>query len=166
MTSQVMDRVTRAGHHGPMFNPPETSMSLIASLTSPQGLRRVLWADVASGAAMAALHLAMPDALGGWLGLPAGLLGASGALVLPFVLLAAALAMQSPPHRLALGLLVLGNMAWVVASLWLLLAGPLALTGLGQAYIGVQALAVLVLAELQWMGGRRLGAALHAAPAH
>lgn len=130
-------------------------MSLIASLTSPAGLRRVLWADALSGSGTAVLHLALAGSLSALLGLPGPLLSASGILLLLYVALAGTLALQATPSRALLGALVIGNFAWVVACLALLFGGWVAPTMLGEAYLVVQAVAVLVLAELQWMALRR-----------
>ena len=130
-------------------------MSLIASLTSPVGLRRVLWADALSGSGSAALHLAFTASLSSLLGLPGALLTASGLALLVYVALAGSLALQGTPSRSLLGLLVIGNFAWVIACLALLFGGIVSPTPLGQAYLVVQAVAVLVLAELQWMALQR-----------
>lgn len=130
-------------------------MSLIASLTSPAGLRRVLWADALSGSGTAVLHLALAGALSTLLGLPGALLSASGMLLLLYVALAGALALQATPSRALLGTLVVGNFAWALACLALLFGGLVSPTPLGQAYLVVQAVAVLVLAELQWTALRR-----------
>lgn len=137
-------------------------MSLIASLTSPAGLRRVLWADAASGTAMGVLHLGAPALLADLLGISPTLLTTSGWLLLPFVVLAGWLALQRQPSRGALTLLIAGNFAWVVASAAVVFGSSLVPGALGMAYVGVQALAVLVLAELQWMALRRLGQPLPA----
>ena len=130
-------------------------MSLIASLTSPAGLRRVLWADALSGSGTAVLHLALAGALSTLLGLPGALLSASGMLLLLYVALAGALALQATPSRTLLGVLVFGNFAWALACLALLFGGLVSPTPLGQAYLVVQAVVVLVLAELQWTALRR-----------
>ena len=58
-------------------------MAFIDAFTSPGGLRRVLWADAAAGAGMAALHLAAAAPLAEWLGMSPRLLLASGWLLLP-----------------------------------------------------------------------------------
>lgn len=137
-------------------------MSLIASLTSPAGLRRVLWADAASGTGMGVLHLGLPALLADLLGISSALLTASGWLLLPFVVLAGWLALQRQPSRGALTLLIIGNFAWVAASAAVVFGTGLVPGALGMAYVGVQALAVLVLAELQWLGLRRLGEPLQA----
>ncbi|WP_137920287.1 hypothetical protein [Hydrogenophaga sp. 2FB] len=131
-------------------------MSLIQTLTSSTGLRLVLWADALSGSATAVLHLALAGSLSALLGLPTGLLSASGILLLLYVALAGLLALQSTPPRALLGALIVGNFAWVAACLVLLFGGAVSPTPLGQAYLVVQAVAVFVLAELQWMALRRL----------
>ncbi len=130
-------------------------MSLITTLTSPAGLRRLLWADALSCAGTAALHGLLAGPLSSLLGLPGALLSATGAALLAFTVLAGALASQASPSRVMLGLLVTGNFAWVAGCLWLLFSGTAAPTPLGQAYLVVQAVFVLVLAELQWMALRR-----------
>lgn len=128
-------------------------MSIFAS---PRFLRYVLLADAASGAATALLQLTAGAALASLLGLPQGLLVASGLLLLAYVALASYLANCEPVPRAPTWLLIAGNWAWVVACVGLLVAGS-ATTVYGQAYLVVQAVAVAALAELQWMG-------LHRAP--
>lgn len=126
-------------------------MSIFAS---PRFLRTVLWADAASGAASALLHLTAAAVLVPLLGLPPGLLAASGMLLLVYVAGAAWLANCEPVPAGGVKLLVAGNWVWALACVGLLLAGA-AGTGWGQAYLAVQALAVAALAELQWLGLRR-----------
>lgn len=154
MTSQVIDPPRLLGQHGGLST-KECVMSLISVLGSPTVLRRVLWADAASGAATGALQLAVPGVLSAWLGLPAAWITASGALIFAFVALAVYLTTRAAVPRSGLWLLVLGNAAWVVGCLELAFAGPATLTAWGQAYLLVQAVAVAMLAELQWMGLRR-----------
>lgn len=126
-------------------------MSIFAS---PRFLRHVLLADAASGAASALLHLTAAGALSSLLGLSQGLLVASGLALLAYIALASYLSQCEPVPRSGLRLLILGNWAWALACVGLLLAGA-ATTPLGQAYLVVQAVAVAALAELQWMGLRR-----------
>ena len=130
-------------------------MSVLAYFTSPAGLRRVLAFDAISGGGTGLLHLALAGYLSTLLGLPAGLLSATGILLLLYVALAGTLALQASPPRHLLGVLVAGNFAWVAACLVLLFGGAVSPTPLGQAYLVLQALAVLALAELQWMALRR-----------
>jgi hypothetical protein len=126
--------------------------------TTPSFLRSVLWADAASGAATAVLQLAATDVLAQSLALPRGLLLASGAVLWLFVALAASLASRPLVPAGPLKVLVIGNWLWVAGCLGLLLSGVAGST-LGQAYLVMQAVAVAVLAELQWMGLK--GAARH-----
>lgn len=122
--------------------------------SSPRFLRNVLWADAASGAVTGALHLAAAGWLAQVLGLPSGLLLASGGVLAGVILLASWLATRQPVPRGPLWLLIIGNWLWVVGCLALLFTGAAA-TPLGQAYLVMHAVTVGVLAELEWMGLRR-----------
>jgi hypothetical protein len=126
--------------------------------SSPRFLPTVLWIDAASAAASGGLQVAAATLLAGWLGLPAGLLTASGVALFAFAALAAWAARGRPVPRAGVYLLIAGNAAWVVGCLELLFTGA-GLTLLGQAFLVVQALFVGVLAELQWIGLRRAPAA-------
>lgn len=135
-------------------------MSLIASLISPAGLRRVLAFDALSGAATGALQLGLTGLLAHWFGLPAALLQGSGIAIFAFVALAGWLALQAAPPRAALVALVAGNFVWAIGCLALAFGGAPGVTGLGVAYLVFQAVVVFALAELQWMGLRRQRVAL------
>jgi hypothetical protein len=138
----------------------EFIMPLIASLTSPSGLRRVLAFDALSGAGTGALQLGLTGHLSQWLGLSEALLQGSGMAIFAFVALAGWLALQAEPPRAALATIVLCNFAWVIGCVALAFGGAPAATGMGVAYLLFQAVVVLVLAELQWMGLRRQRPAL------
>lgn len=125
-------------------------------ISSPRFLRAVVWFDASTGVLLGALHLLLTEPLAQWLGLPAGLLQVSGVLLLGYAALAAAIARCEPMPRGWLGVLIVGNFAWVVVSLVLLLGSALAPTLLGQAYLLVHVVSVALLAELQWFGVRRL----------
>lgn len=130
-------------------------MSLIASLTSPAGLRRVLAFDAISGAGTGALQLGLTGLLSSWLGLSEALLHGSGIAIFAFVALAGWLALQAEPPRAALATIVVCNFAWVIGCVALAFGGAPGVTALGLVYLLFQAAVVLVLAELQWMGLRR-----------
>ena len=157
MTCEVIDALRRqAQHRGFINHPKEFAMFDLSRLGSPAVLRRVLAFDALSGAATGVLHLLLASALSIWLGLPAALLQASGVAIFAFVALAGWLALQAAPPRVPLMAIVLLNLAWALACLWLAFGGTVAPTPLGQGYLLVQAVVVFLLAELQWTGWRQL----------
>lgn len=125
-------------------------------LSSPSFLRAVVWFDAATGVLLAALHLALTGTLAEWFGLPVGLVSASGLALIAYAVLAMAIASQRNTPRGLLWLLIVGNAAWFLASLALLLSSAVAPTVWGQAYLVVHVVSVGILAELQWFGVRRL----------
>jgi hypothetical protein len=160
MTSHVMDPARRRHHDEALSNPREPSMTTFAS--SPRFLRYVLWADAASCLASGALQLVALDALPRLLGLPQLLLLDTGLFLVAYGLLAAWTATREVPPRRLVALFALGNLAWAAGCA--LVAFGLRPSTLGLAWIGAQAVTVLVLADLQWMGLRRGAPA--ARPAH
>ena len=133
-------------------------MSMFAS---PRFLRGVLWVDAASCFASGALQLAALDALPHLLGLPQALLLDTGVFLIAYALLAAWTANRAVPPRGWVALFAAGNLAWAVGCG--VVAALLQPTGLGLAWIAMQAATVLVLADLQWMGLRRGAATPRAA---
>jgi hypothetical protein len=126
----------------------------LASLHLPTPwLRRVLAFDALTGVATAALHLAFAPVLSTGLGLSEGLLNASAVGVLAFVALATTLARQPQPARGGVLAMVLLNLLWGVACL-ALAWGTTGVTPLGQSYLTVMAVAVFVLADLEFLGWR------------
>lgn len=126
-------------------------MSIFAS---PRFLRRVMAADALSCAATGALQLGLTDALARLTGLPTALLVGTGVFLLAYAALAAWMARQAVPPRRLIGLVVVGNLAWAVGGVVLLASGLVVQTALGVAWVLAQAVVVVVLAELQWMGLR------------
>ena len=122
-------------------------------LSSPRFLPAVLWGDAASALATGVLQLAAAPLLAAWFGLPEGLLTASGWVLLAVAAYAAWLA-RGPIRRPAVLALVAGNALWVAGCLELLLTGA-AGTALGAAWLVLQAVAVGILAELEWIALRR-----------
>lgn len=143
-------------------------MSLSTSLLPSSTLRAALWADALVSGAAGALQLAGGDALAAALGLPASLSLASGVFLLGYA--AMLVAMARAPRLLAalLALVVVGNLGWALACIGLPMAGVLDPSPLGVAWLGLQALAVLVFAAWELAGWRaspaaRTGHALHGA---
>jgi len=133
-------------------------MSLFAS---PRFLSRVMWADSASCAATGVAQLSFTALLAQETGLPGALLTSTGLFLIAYAVAAAMMASRPRAPRTLIGLVVLGNLAWAVACVGLIVSGDLPLTTLGKLWLGAQAAVVLVLADLQWTGLRRT-----AQPAH
>jgi len=122
---------------------------------SPRFLRNVLFVDAASCVATGALQLAFTNSLADLLNLPPALLLATGWFLLAYAAVVAAVATREPVPRAFVWIFVAGNFAWAAGCAGLLVAHPVAPTLLGEAWIVLQAITVVVLAELQWMGLRR-----------
>lgn len=129
---------------------------MLNTLSSPAALRAVVWFDAATGVLLGTLHLSLAQPLADWWGLPRELVWASGWLLLGYAALAAAVGAAAATPRGPLWALIIGNLAWSGASLILLVGGVVQPTLLGQAYLLVHVVSVAVLAELQWLGARRL----------
>lgn len=125
-------------------------------LSSSSTLRAVVWFDAFTGVLLGALHLLLTASLAEWLGLPQNLLTVSGVMLLGYAALAITLARAPSMPRGGLWVLIVGNFAWALASLGLLLGSTVTPTLLGQGYLLVHVVSVAMLAELQWMGVRRL----------
>jgi hypothetical protein len=122
-------------------------------------LRRTLAADAAISGTTGLLMAAAAGPLQDALGVPALLLRYAGLSLLPFAALVAYLAMRGRLARAGVWSVILLNVAWVAASVLLLLDGWIAPNALGFAFIAGQAFVVAVFAELQYVGLRRPAAA-------
>ncbi|WBX84788.1 hypothetical protein [Sphingosinicella microcystinivorans] len=125
------------------------------SLSPDSFTRRTLLLDAAMSGACAVLLVAGAGALADPLGLPEALLRVSGLVLVPFVGLLVWLMRAGSPSAIGVRAVVAINLAWVAASAALLFSGLVDPTSLGTAFVIVQALAVLVFAELQIAALRR-----------
>lgn len=130
-------------------------MSVSSVFASPNFLRQVLRFDALSCLACGLLQLAFLRDMTQLLGLPAGLLSATGSFLLVFGVAVAWLSTREAIPRAAVWLVVAGNLGWAVACVVLLAGGVVSPTRLGVAYVALQALTVGLLAELQYFGLRR-----------
>jgi MFS superfamily sulfate permease-like transporter len=134
-----------------------TSTSVLSSFfASPHFLRRVLWADAASGVATGAVLFAFADALAPLLGLPAELLLWSSYILVGFVLLISWAATRRTIPAGAVWVLIGCNALWVMGCVALLLSSQIVPTGFGVAFLVVNAVTVGVFLELEWIGVRKL----------
>lgn len=134
-----------------------TSPSALSSFfASPQFLRRVLWADAATGVGTAVLHCEFADALAPVLGLPANLLFGSGVALGAFVLFIAWIASRRTIPAGPVWALIAANIVWVLGCVALLAGSWVAPTALGTGFLIVQAVFVGVVVELEWIGVRKI----------
>jgi hypothetical protein len=134
-------------------------MSAVAPFSSlaasPLFLRRVLWLDAATGAATGALQLLLSGLLASLLGLPETLLVVSGWAIFGYVAAISFIATRQFVPAALVWLLIGANLLWVLGCLALLLGDLVTPTLAGKVFIAVQAVAVGLLAELQWVGLRK-----------
>lgn len=119
-------------------------------------LRAILAVDGATCVAMGASLVVAAAALAPWLGLPEPLLWWAGLVLFPSaaLMLGAAAARRPPPWLVRI--VVAGNAAWVLASLFVAF-GPFEPTAPGRALVLVQAAVVAVLMVLEWRRLRGAG---------
>lgn len=116
------------------------------------GLRTIFRMDALTCLAMGLLLISFAEALGRLLGLPARLLLVAGLVLLPCAALMYATARSEGPNRFLGWLVVLGNFAWVLASIGvvILLAPPMP----GIVFLLGQAAAVALLGAIEYRGLR------------
>lgn len=118
-------------------------------------LRRVLLADAVVSAAVGALMAAGANALQGLLGLPSSLLLVAGLSLFPYAGYLVWLATRAAVPRAAVWAPVVLNVVWAIDCVLVLFAAGLRPTWLGEAFVAVQIVTVLVFAELEFIGLRR-----------
>lgn len=130
-------------------------MSFTSFMSSPNFLRNVLRADALSCVACGLLQVVFTGQMARLLGLPETLLTYTGEFLLLYAAVVAFVSTRDPLPRPPVWLLMAGNLGWAIACALLLFSGRLAPSMPGMAYVVAQALAVAVLAELQFFGLRR-----------
>jgi hypothetical protein len=115
-------------------------------------LRGALLADAAVSGAVAALQLALTGALAELLQLPHLLLIGTGAFLAAYVALLIALALSTRVWAPLIWLVVVGNVAWALGCVGLLVNAQVTPSALGNAFVVVQVAAVLVFAALEYKG--------------
>jgi hypothetical protein len=125
-------------------------------------LRRALQIDAVAIGAMAVLLTSSAGALAPELDLPEALLRETGLFLIVYAALVGWLSGRAVMARPLVWAVIAGNALWTLGSLVLLVDGPVAPNLLGEAFVALQALAVGVFAELQYVGLRRSNVALTA----
>jgi hypothetical protein len=124
-------------------------------IRSSSFLRRVLLVDAATSGAMGLALIFSGSLLADLLQLPAALLSQTGVVLIPFAAFVGYLATREQPPRFAVWTVIALNVVWVVDSIVLLWSGWVAPNALGYAFVVAQAVAVGILAELEYVGLRR-----------
>jgi hypothetical protein len=125
-------------------------------------LRRALLADAIFSGVSAVLLTLGASALASLLSLPEALLRETGLFLIAYAALVGWLGTRPSMPTALVWIVVAGNAAWTVTSIALLFSGWVAPNLLGEGAVAMQAIAVGVFAELQYVGLRRSGAALAA----
>lgn len=118
-------------------------------------LRLALKLDAVATGALAALGVAAASLLDDLLGTPSSLLWLVGLFLLAYAAAVWVIGTRPQVSRQAAWSVVAVNVLWVVASVATVAAGWLPLTTLGTAFVLLQAVVVLVFADLQYVGLRR-----------
>jgi hypothetical protein len=127
----------------------------MSSIRSSRFLRNALALDAAACAATGLLLDLGAGPLSGLLGFPASFLMGAGLVLLPCAVLLAWFASRETLPRLVVYAVIGVNILWVADSVLILVAGWFAPTGLGIAFVLVQAAAVAAITELEVIGLRR-----------
>ncbi|WP_034859262.1 hypothetical protein [Sinorhizobium sojae] len=120
----------------------------------PNFLRIVLGIDAASCAIMGLGLVADARAIAKITALSSTLMTVAGLVLLPVALFIAIVAAQRPIPAIGVWIVIAGNLAWGVASVALLLTGTIAPNVVGALLVVGQAVAVLIITDLEYMGLR------------
>ncbi|MDB5566024.1 MAG: putative integral rane protein [Tardiphaga sp.] len=118
-------------------------------------LRRAIQIDAAVSGAMALLLTFGASLLAPLLHLPEPLLLESGMFLIGYAALVGWLGTRDAMPRALVMVIIAGNALWTLGSIGLLFSGAVAPNLLGEAFVALQAIAVGVFAELQYLGLRR-----------
>jgi hypothetical protein len=124
-------------------------------LNQPHFLRTILTLDVVTCVATGTLMAVGAARLSSLTLIPANVLWIAGMSLFPIAVFIAVVAARLPRSLTGVWLVIGSNAGWVIGSLALLVDGGFSPNVLGAAFIVVQAVAVAILAELEFMGLRQ-----------
>jgi len=130
-------------------------MSTLVQINDARLLRRAVQLDGIATGAMALLLSLAATPLSGLLQLPETLLRGAGAVLLAYVAFLVWLLVRERIGTPMARAVITINGLWTLASFLLLATGWITPNPMGTAFVIVQALAVLVFAELQYIGMKR-----------
>ncbi|TNC47730.1 hypothetical protein FHG66_16070 [Rubellimicrobium rubrum] len=120
-------------------------------------LSTILVLDAVACLAMGLGLASVAPAIAGFTDLPSAFVRAAGVVLLPIGVFILMVASRSEIRAWAVPLIVTGNLAWVLLSVSLPLAGLVQPNALGWAFLLGQALAVATLTALEHTQARRIG---------
>jgi hypothetical protein len=125
-------------------------------------LRRALQADaIFSGTGAVILTLGAAE-LAPLLNLPEALLREAGLFLIAYAAFVGWLGTRASFRKILAAAVVAGNAAWTLSSIALIFSGTVTPNLLGEMMLAMQSVVVGILAEMQFIGLRRSGAALAA----
>jgi hypothetical protein len=125
-------------------------------------LRRALLADaIFSGIGAVGFTLGA-GVFASLLNLPEALLRETGLFLIAYALFVGWLGTRASMPKAMVLIVVTGNAAWTLASIWLLFSGMVSPNLLGEIVVVAQAIATGVFAELQYIGLRKTSGAVAA----
>jgi hypothetical protein len=137
------------GHLAVIVNSKEVVMANVIPMSRP--LRLALLADAAASGATAALLIAGAGVMERWLALPVSLMREAGLVLVPYVVLVAAVASRPATPVATVSAIIAINAAWTAASVLLLLGRWVSPTLLGVAFVMAQALTVGAFGVIQYL---------------
>jgi len=117
-------------------------------------LKTALVADAIVTGVAALLQLSAASWLSQLFVLPRALLIETGAFLIAYTILLVAFARSPRVSSAIISVIVLGNIAWAIGCVGLLIADALSPSGLGVGFLILQAVAVLIFAALEYGGLR------------
>ncbi|MGS2616296.1 hypothetical protein ACVCAH_17485 [Micromonospora sp. LZ34] len=133
-----------------------TIASTVQTAADARLLRFALKQDAMGSGANGVVYVAVAAIFGELFGLPAAFLYPVGVFLVAFAAGLFLLASRPRVSRAAVGVVMAVNVAWVAASVELLVAGWFPLTGLGTALVIAQAIVVAGFTGMQFAGLRKV----------
>jgi hypothetical protein len=162
ITSDVIDLGMRTDHlRKQQEMPPVHPIERRTAMIQPSLLlRRAIQFDAVFSGVSALLLSLSAGALAPLLNLPEALLRETGLFLVAYAALVGWLGTRRSMPKALVRIVIAGNAVWTLCSIALLFSAAVSPNLLGEALVAMQAIAVGVIAELQYVGLRRSGDAL------
>ena len=115
-------------------------------------LKLALIVDAGASLGLAVLQLLMPSLLADYLSLPHLLVTGTGAFLVGYALMLVLVARAERVWASLVQFIIIGNVGWALGCLALAATSLVAPSGLGMAFLSLQAMAVLLFAWLEYAG--------------